>query len=198
MGSCLSASGGPSFDTGRWPAQIGLRGAPPNLPGWSAGKWGEWYPDVLGPNGKLSVAKSKPYWTSGWLAPHYRLMQWLAEMPERIPLVVSGDLHDIAEGYMRRSGRLDFSAKPVVTVLSGPPGTSTGSWPSEFRGVGALPPNYLDVEKNLKPLEENGFLIMDFTPEAVTLRYFRWNQKKDPVEAIDTLEPFRPTEFRRA
>ena len=125
-------------------------------------------------------------------------MQWLAEMPERIPLVVSGDLHDIAEGYMRRSGRLDFSAKPVVTVLSGPPGTSTGSWPSEFRGVGALPPNYLDVEKNLKPLEENGFLIMDFTPEAVTLRYFRWNQKKDPVEAIDTLEPFRPTEFRRA
>ena len=171
---------------------------PSNPPGWSAGKWGEWYPDLLGPDGKLSVAKPKPYWQSGWLAQHDRLMQSLAEMPERIPLVVSGDLHDIAEGYMRRSGQLDFSAKPVVTVLPGPLGTSTGGWPSEFRGVGALPPNHLDMEETLKPLEENGFLIMDLTPDTVTLRYFRWNRKTQPVEAIDTLEPFRTTDLRRA
>jgi hypothetical protein len=30
-----------------------------NLPstpvGWSAGKWGEWYPDLLQPNGKLGI-----------------------------------------------------------------------------------------------------------------------------------------------
>ncbi|MCJ2049082.1 hypothetical protein [Methylobacterium sp. J-070] len=38
---------------------------PSNPPGWSAGKWGEWYPDLLGPDGKLSVAKPKPYWQSG-------------------------------------------------------------------------------------------------------------------------------------
>ena len=144
------------------------------------------------------MAKPKPYWQSGWLAQHDRLMQSLATMPERIPLVVSGDLHDIAEGYMRRSGRLNFSAKPVVTVLPGPLGTSTGGWPSEFRGVGSLPPNHLDMDETLKSLDENGFRLMDFTPDTVTLRYFRWNQKTDPVKAIDSLEPFRTTELRRA
>lgn len=170
---------------------------PSNPPGWSAGKWGEWYPDLLGPDGKLSVAKPKPYWQSGWLAQHDRLMQSLAAMPERIPLVVSGDLHAIGEGHMRRSGQHDFSFKPIVAVLPGPLGTSTGGWASEFRGVGALPPNHLDMEETLKPIEENGFMIMDFTPETVTLRYFKWNQKTDPVEAIDTLEPFRTTKLRR-
>ena len=47
-------------------------------------------------------------------------------MPERIPLVVRGDLRAIGEGNMRRSGQLEFSAKPVVAVLPGPLGTSTG------------------------------------------------------------------------
>lgn len=171
---------------------------PSNPPGWSAGKWGEWYPDLLGPDGKLSVAKPKPYWQQGWLSQHDRLMQALAAMPDRIPLVVSGDLHAIGEGRMLRSGRLDFSSKPVITVLPGPLGTSTGGWASEFRGVGPLPPQHLDMAETVKPLEENGFLIMDFTPETVTLRYFKWNQKTQPVDAIDTLEPFHTTELNRA
>ena len=29
--------------------------APSNPPGWSAGKWGEWYPDILGADGKLTT-----------------------------------------------------------------------------------------------------------------------------------------------
>src|SRR4029078_1373152 len=29
--------------------------APSNPPGWSAGKWGEWYPDVLGADNKLTT-----------------------------------------------------------------------------------------------------------------------------------------------
>jgi hypothetical protein len=41
-----------------------------NLPstpvGWSAGKWGEWYPDLLQPNGKLGLAKPKYFWQQGW------------------------------------------------------------------------------------------------------------------------------------
>ena len=41
------------------------RQCPSNPPGWSAGKWGEWYPDLLGPDGKLSVARPKPYWQQG-------------------------------------------------------------------------------------------------------------------------------------
>jgi len=33
----------------------------PSTPvGWSAGKWGEWYPDLLDANGKLAITKPKP------------------------------------------------------------------------------------------------------------------------------------------
>jgi hypothetical protein len=45
---------------------------PSNPPGWTAGKWGEWYPDVLGADGKLTTAKPKPYWQPGWLKQHDR------------------------------------------------------------------------------------------------------------------------------
>jgi hypothetical protein len=57
---------------------------PSNPPGWIAGKWGEWYPDVLGANGKLTTGKPKPYWQPGWLAQHDRLMAAIAAMPGRV------------------------------------------------------------------------------------------------------------------
>jgi hypothetical protein len=177
---------------------VHLVNVPSNPPGWSAGKWGEWYPDLLGPDGKLSEAKPKPYWQRGWLSQHDRLMHALSEMPGRIPLVVSGDLHATAEGRMMRSGQLDFSRNPVIAVLPGTLGTSTGGWASEFRGVGPQPPQHLDMQETVKPIEENGFLLMDFTPETITLRYFKWNQKTQPVSDIDTLEPFHTTELKRA
>jgi hypothetical protein len=177
---------------------VHLVNVPSNPPGWSAGKWGEWYPDLLGPDGKLSEAKPKPYWQRGWLSQHDRLMQALSEMPGRIPLVVSGDLHATAEGRMMRSGQLDFSRNPVIAVLPGTLGTSTGGWASEFRGVGPKVPQHLDMVETVTPIEENGFLLIDFTPEAITLRYFKWNQKTQPVSDIDTLEPFHTTELKRA
>jgi hypothetical protein len=177
---------------------VHLVNVPSNPPGWSAGKWGEWYPDLLGPDGKLSEAKPKPYWQRGWLSQHDRLMHALSEMPGRIPLVVSGDLHATAEGLMMRSGQLDFSRNPVIAVLPGTLGTSTGGWASEFRGVGPQPPQHLDMQETVKPIEENGFLLMDFTPETITLRYFKWNQKTQPVSDINTLEPFHTTELKRA
>ena len=40
-------------------------------------------------------------------------------------------------------------------------------------------------------------LVADFTPETITLRYFKWNQKTQPITDIDTLEPFHTTELRR-
>ena len=46
--------------------------APSNPPGWTAGKWGEWYPDVLDANSKLTIAQPKPYWQPGWLKQHDR------------------------------------------------------------------------------------------------------------------------------
>jgi len=176
---------------------VHLVNVPSNPPGWSAGKWGEWYPDLLGPDGKLSEERPKPYWQRGWLSQHDRLMQSLSAMPGRIPLVVSGDLHAIGEGRMLRSGRLNFSSNPVIAVLPGPLGTSNGGWASEFRGVGPKPPQHLDMEETVAPIEENGFLLADFTPEIITLRYFKWNQKTQPITDIDTLEPFHTTELRR-
>ena len=176
---------------------IHLVNVPSNPPGWSAGKWGEWYPDLLGPDGKLSEERPKPYWQRGWLSQHDRLMQSLSAMSGRIPLVISGDLHAIGEGRMMRSGHLNFSRNPVIAVLPGPLGTSKGGWASEFRGVGPKPPQHLDMQETITPIEENGFLLVDFTPESITLRYFKWNQKTQPVSDIDTLEPFHTTELKR-
>jgi hypothetical protein len=170
---------------------------PSNPPGWSAGKWGEWYPDILGDDGRLTVAKPKPYWQPGWLKQHDRLMAAISAMPGRIPLIVSGDLHALAEGRMLRSGPSDFSKNPVVTILSGPLGTGDTLWPSAFRGIGATVPGRLEMDEKLKPLEENGFLIADFTQTSITLRFFRFNIHTQSPDVIDGLEPFRITELKR-
>ena len=72
--------------------------APSTPPGWSTGKWGDWYPDVSGPDRKLTTARPKPYWQPGWLKQHDRLMQAISAMKMRVPLVISGDMHAIAVG----------------------------------------------------------------------------------------------------
>ena len=170
---------------------------PSNPPGWSAGKWGEWYPDVLNANGELTIAQTKPYWPSGWLKQHDRILAALSGMQGRIPLVISGDLHAIAEGKINRTGTVNLEKNPIVAVLSGPLGTGDMGWPSAFRGIGALPSKVLDVQEALAPVEENGFCIVDFTPERITLRYFRWKFRRDSIELIANLEPFRTTELIR-
>ena len=177
---------------------IHLINVPSNPPGWSAGKWGEWYPDILGSDGKLTTSKPKPYWQPGWLKQHDRIIGAISGMAERIPLVVSGDLHAIAEGRMRRSGALDLSKNPVRVVLPGPLGSGDLVWPSAFRGIGATPPLHLDMQEDVKPIEENGFILADLTPDRIVMRYFRWNAHRDSVESIDSLEPFRTTEFKRS
>jgi hypothetical protein len=171
---------------------------PSNPPGWSAGKWGEWYPDVLGDDGKLTVAKPKPYWQPGWLKQHDRLLSAVSAMPGRIPLIISGDLHAIGEGHIRRSGSFDFEKNPVIAVLSGPLGTGDLGWPSAFRGTAPVPPAHIDMREDLTPLEENGFTIADFMPDSITLQYFRWNAHRDDMTAIDTLQPFRVSRFSRS
>jgi hypothetical protein len=170
---------------------------PSNPPGWSAGKWMEWYPDVLGAAGRLTTDQPKPYWQTGWLAQHDRILGAMAAMQGRIPLVVSGDLHAIGEGRILRSGTLDFARNPVVAVLSGPIGTGDTGWPSAFRGIGAMPPVHLTMEEDLKPIENNGFLIADFTPDDIALQFFRWDAHRDSAESIDRLEPFRISRLER-
>jgi hypothetical protein len=171
--------------------------APSNPPGWSAGKWGEWYPDVLGADNRLTTASPKPYWQEGWLKQHDRLMASLAAMKGRTPLVVSGDLHAVAMGQILRCGRLDLKANPITTVLAGPIGTNPGGWPSAARGVGATPPAHLDLREEIKPIEQHGFTLADFLPDRIVLRFFKWDVKTQSPEAIDSLEPFHTAELRR-
>jgi hypothetical protein len=172
--------------------------APSNPPGWTAGKWGEWYPDVLGPDKKLTIQSPKPYWQPGWLKQHDRLMTAMSAMKGRAPLVVSGDMHAIALGKMLRSGRQDFSANPITVCLSGTGGTRPLGFPSAgFRGTPAMPSQVLDFQEEVKPLELHGFTLVDFLPDKMVLQQFKWDVKTEPVEAIDTLQPFHTTELRR-
>ena len=59
-----------------------------------------------------------------------------------------------------------------------------------------MTPAGLVVEELQPTIEENGFLILDIVPDSVTLRFCKW--RYDPVESIDTLEPFRTTQLRRS
>ena len=54
------------------------------------------------------------------------------------------------------------------------------------------------MDETLAPIEENGFSIVDFTPDEITIRFFKWKYRRDSVEAIDKLEPFRTTVLKRA
>ena len=172
--------------------------APSNPPGWTAGKWGEWYPDILGRDGKLTLEVKKPYWQEGWLRQHDRLMGAMSGMRGRIPLSMSGDLHAIAIGKIMRTGNLDLSANPVVSVLTGPVGTRPGGWPSSgIRKIGAQPSLHLSVNEEVKPIENHGFTIADFTEDKIVLRFFKWDVNTQTVEAIDTLEPFHTAELKR-
>ena len=172
--------------------------APSNPFGWSAGKWGEWYPDVLDrETGALTTAAGKGYWQEGWLRQHDRLVAAIGGQRERAPLVVSGDLHAIGVGRMHRAGALNLAARPVTAVLSGPIGTSVRGFPSVVRGVGATPPAHLDMEESVAPIEDHGFTIADFHRDRVVLRQFRWDVDRQPLDAIDTLEAFYTTDLPR-
>ena len=173
--------------------------APSNPFGWSAGKWGEWYPDILDrERGQLTTAIAKPYWQEGWLRQHDRLAQAIGGQTERAPLIISGDLHAVGVGRMHRAGRVNLTAAPITTVLSGPVGTSIRGFPSVVRGIGATPPAHLDLEEPVAPVEDHGFTLVDFLADRIRLRQFRWDVDQQPLEAIDTLEPFFTTELQSA
>lgn len=171
-----------------------------NLPstpvGWSAGKWGEWYPDLLQPDGTLGVAKPKYMWQPGWRSQHDRLLSAASAM-QRIPLFLSGDLHALAEGRILRSGSLDLGKNPVASVLVGPVSTGPKAWPSAWRGTPPLTPTGVEVAAGLKPLERNGFSLIDFTEDRVEVQFFSWKMG-EPEQNLDDLKPFHRFQFNRS
>jgi phosphodiesterase/alkaline phosphatase D-like protein len=171
---------------------------PSNPPGWSAGKWMEWYPDILGDDGRLTTSVPKPFWQNGWLAQHDRILPAISARRRGAPLVIGGDLHATGAGRLLRTGTNSLAANPVQIVLSGTLGTDDLAFPSAFRGINPRPPAHLDLDEQIRPIEENGFAIVDFTPEKVKLKLFRWSSDTQPESAIDTLQPFRTIEVPSA
>ncbi len=171
---------------------------PSNPPGWTAGKWGEWYPDVLHPEtNELTMQVPKPHWQKGWLNQHDRIMQSLANMRHRNPLVISGDLHATGVGTMLGAGNLDFSHNPITNILSGPIGTSIQGFPSVVRGVRAAPSQYLDFEEQVVPFEQHGFTLVDFEQNKIVAQLFKWDVNSQPLAAIDSLQPYHRVELDR-
>ena len=171
---------------------------PSNPPGWTAGKWGEWYPDVLHPETRqLTTQIPKPYWRQGWLNQHDRIMQSLADMKHRNPLVIAGDLHATGVGTMHGAGNHDFSDNPITNILCGPVSTSVRGFPSVVRGVHPSPSQYLNFQEQVTPFEEHGFSIVDFEQNRIVAKLFKWDVDSQPVEAIDTLQPYYTVELER-
>jgi hypothetical protein len=163
---------------------------------WTAGKWGEWYPDFQDAEGVLRSGAGKPYWPEGWGAQHDRLLAAASVRRDRTPLFVSGDLHATAAGRIHATHGRRLSGHPVVSLLCGSVGTGALGWPSRFRGQRPAPSGTLDAEEIVPAIEENGFSLLDIEPEVLRVSMFRWTPDQDPAR-IDTLAPFRELEFPR-
>ncbi|MCP4007819.1 MAG: phosphodiesterase [bacterium] len=155
--------------------------------GWTAGKWREWYPDVLAPDGytgvvarglmddggtgRLTSKAQKFLWPKGWWNQHQRLLGALVRRPSS-RFIFSGDIH--AQGAIKilESGKDDFSDAPVCSVLVGPVSTSDATWPSAARGIAATEPDWLTTSEIAPTREVNGFTILDFSKDAATARLF--------------------------
>ena len=85
---------------------------PSTPPGWSAGKWGEWYSDMDDGKEGLTTKIPKAYWQSGWRLQHDRLLRAASEMRGRIPLFVSGDLHALGEARILETSGIDLAIEP--------------------------------------------------------------------------------------
>ena len=157
--------------------------APGQPPGWTRGNWYEYYPDLLR-DGQAVVSEPKPYWPSGWLAQHDRIMESIYRMPERIPLVISGDIHKSAHARILGVGDIDMADNPVVTILPGTPGTSGSSLLTVDR-----PANHLDLSDEWGPIGENGFMIADFYRDRVECSFYTWDSRTQSVDSIAGLDP---------
>ncbi|MEZ5352281.1 MAG: hypothetical protein R2762_06555 [Bryobacteraceae bacterium] len=155
---------------------------------WTAGKWGEWYPDLLSDSGKVGIDKPKYFWQQGWKSQHDRLLDACSAM-ERIPLFISGDLHALAHGAIERNGTQDLRRNPVHSVLSGPVSTGPRGWPSAARGTPPQIATGIELATDLAPIENNGFTIVDFHAERIEFAMYRWKLGR-PESELDQLTPF--------
>ncbi len=174
--------------------------------GWTAGKWREWYPDVVAPEGyegvvmnelmagetvgALTTKAQKYLWQKGWWEQHQRLLASLAAR-EGSRFMLSGDIHAQGAVRIQESGNLDLVDQPVTSLLVGPVSTSDATWPSSARGIAAGTPEGLNVETLLPTREINGLTMLTFTPTVASARmmscggYDRSLEEDGRVQRVD-------------
>jgi len=169
----------------------------PSLPlGYSSGKLGDWYPDLLdAATGKLTLSKPKVGWMSGWHKQHQRLVAALAEQKTRAGVVVQGDFHASSAAAMTQSAELQL-AHPVHLIMAGTLGTGDLGFPSAFRSIDSTPAASVTLQEVLKPTEKNGFTIIDVTPSKMIFSLYTWRAPQR-VEEIDTMQPTAVYEVKR-
>ena len=153
--------------------------------GYTAGKWREWYPDVVAEKGAsgtvinelLSDTKGsltddvdKFLWQKGWFLQHQRLIKSISER-KGPRFIFSGDIHAIAASSIIQSGDIKLKNK-IKTFLVGPVGSSSAGWPSFARGITADNPKQLICKSIYKTREENGFTIFNIDNKEVLAKVF--------------------------
>jgi len=156
---------------------------------WSAGKWGEWYPDLLdAKTGKLSLQKQKPHWPSGWWDQHQRILAMLGQQKKRIPIILSGDLHMSSAAKISESGDLNFVKNPIHAIVVGTLGSGAAAYPSRARGVLPQVPSQMQAEEYVRPVEKNGFTIIDINADSMNFNMYTW-RSPELFTAIANLRP---------
>jgi hypothetical protein len=149
--------------------------------GWTAGKWREWYPDVVARagftgivandlmddlEGELTTNARKYFWPRGWWQQHQRLLGALYRRPGS-RFVFSGDIHAQGAVAITASGDLSLEDRPVSSILVGPVSSSDATWPSAARGIAAAEPGWLKTQALSDTREVNGFAMLDIDESGI-------------------------------
>lgn len=164
---------------------------------YTAGKWLEFYPDILDDDNQLTTSIPKPGWATGWNRQHDRILNAASARKDHLPLFFSGDIHASGLAKINQSNANNYSDNPIVALLVGTIGTGQAGFPSFFRGVGAQPSKTLKTNEIIKTIEQNGFSLVDFTPRKVKFRMFKWDYKTQQESEIETTKPFHQQTFMK-
>jgi len=162
---------------------------------WTAGKWLEWYPDILDGE-SLTKDKEKYLWQKGWWDQHQRLLSAFHKR-KNPSIILQGDLHMASYGMIHRSGDLDFSSNPIPVITTAPLGSGKMGFPSSFRGVGATVPMDMEVKEIYKPVERNGFTVLDINREQVAFDIYTWRLPETMDDIYDMKPSFSSSIKRR-
>jgi len=162
----------------------------PSLPvGWSAGKWMEWYPDVLNKEGILTDQAEKYFWQKGWQNQHDRILSHLTNQSHKMPIFMQGDLHTFAAGKIYRNGHNSYEKNPINAFVMGTLGST--AWPSGIRQVKASAPTAIGIEEYFENVEESGFSIVNLKADNIKIQMYKFLSERDDMAMIENLAAFK-------